>query len=62
MDIKEINENNHQHLAHLHSEHHHFHADAKKSCCGDCKGQGSCGKLTKVSSNPETPKDIATFK
>ncbi len=58
---KTVEKTDQKHI-HSHEEHHHSHADTGKSCCGDCKGQGSCGKVTKVSSTPETPKDIATAK
>lgn len=31
----------------------------KKSCCGDCKGQGSCGKMTTVSHENKLQSEIA---
>jgi len=31
----------------------------KKSCCGDCKGQGSCHKVTEVSNENKILNEIA---
>lgn len=31
----------------------------KKSCCGDCKGQGSCHKVTQVSNDNRIQNEIA---
>lgn len=31
----------------------------KKSCCGDCKGQGSCHKVTTVSNDHKIESEIA---
>ncbi|MDI1233219.1 MAG: hypothetical protein PSX81_02930 [bacterium] len=34
----------------------------KPNCCGDCKGQGSCHKVTAVSMIPKMQSEIAPIK